>query len=222
MTKKLPEEFTIRDDFPPVGYDEWRALAEKSLNGAPFERKLVTHTYEGIDVQPIYCRRDQLGDGDPYTFPGLTPFVRGSRPLGAVLSGWDVRPEYSQPDLDVTNREVLADLEGGATSLHLRLDAAARNGLDPDHESAAELVGRDGVMAWNVDDLDAALANVHLDMVPVAIDAGAAFLPAAASLISLWQRRQNFSPGGHAVLSMLIHLLRWPATVSCRNHLPTP
>jgi len=189
MTKTLADDFTIHDDFPPVGYDQWRALAEEALNGAPFERKLITHTYEGIDIQPIYSRRDQLGGIDPIGFPGLAPFVRGSHPLGTVLTGWDLRQEHAHPDLAVTNRAILGDLEGGATSLLLRLDAAARCGLDPDQEAAADLSGRDGVMVYSLEDLDAALANVHLNMVGVALDAGAAFLPAAATLVGLWQRR---------------------------------
>ena len=55
----LPREFTLKGDFPPASYDEWRALAEADLNGAAFEQKLVSHTYEGIDLQPLYTRRDR-------------------------------------------------------------------------------------------------------------------------------------------------------------------
>src|SRR5262249_5972222 len=100
----LEPEFTLGDDFPPVGYDQWRALAEADLGGAAFEQKLVSHTYEGIDVQPLYTRRDRphAAEGnDPDGFPGLAPFVRGSRPLGAVQSGWDLRQEHAHPDLAV-------------------------------------------------------------------------------------------------------------------------
>ncbi len=190
--KTLAPEFTIQDDFPPVGYDEWRALVDESLAGAPFERKLVTHTYEGIDIQPIYSRRDQ-GVGDLWGFPGLPPFVRGGDPLGATVRGWDVRPEHAHPDLAVTNRAILEDLEGGATSLLLRLDSAACRGLDPDHDAATELAGHAGIMAYEVDDLAAVLAEVQLEMVAVTLDAGGAFLPAAAILAALWQRR-NVSP----------------------------
>jgi methylmalonyl-CoA mutase len=185
----LNPEFTLRDDFPPAGYDEWRALAEADLQGAAFEQKLVTHTYEGIDVQPVYTRRDRPGEGDPDGFPGLTPFVRGAVPLGAVQTGWDLRQEHAHPDLALTNQAILDDLQGGVTSLLLRLDFAARNGLDPDDPAAAELGGRDGLMVHHTDDLDAALAGVHLDMIGVALEAGAAFLPAAALLVALWRRR---------------------------------
>src|SRR5262245_18869223 len=140
----LASEFTLRDDFPPAGYDEWRALAEVDLAGAPFEQKLVTHTYEGIYIQPVYTRRDRPAEGDPDGFPGLPPFVRGARPLGAVQTGWDLRQEHAHPDPAATNAAVLDDLQGGVTSLLLRLDSAARGGLDPDDPAAVELAGRDG------------------------------------------------------------------------------
>jgi len=189
----LAPEFSLRDDFPPVGYDEWRALAEADLDGAPFEQKLVTRTYEGIAIQPLYTRRDQAGEGDPSGFPGLAPFVRGSRPLGAAQTGWDLRQEHSHPDLAASNQAILEDLQGGVTSLLLRLDSAARNGLDPDDPAAAELAGRDGLMVYHLEDLAGVLAGVPLDRIGVALEAGAAFLPAAAVLAALW-RRQSIRP----------------------------
>jgi methylmalonyl-CoA mutase len=185
----LDQEFNLGDDFPPIRYDEWRALAEADLGGASFDQKLVTHTYEGIDIQPVYTRRDWPGETDPVGFPGLPPFVRGARPLGAVQTGWDLRQEHAHPDLTVTNQAILEDLQGGVTSLLLRLDVAARNGLDADDPAAARLAGRDGLMAYHVDDLDVVLSGVHLDMIGVTLEAGAGFLPAAAMLVALWRRR---------------------------------
>jgi methylmalonyl-CoA mutase len=93
------------------------------------------------------------------------------------------------PDPAATNRSILGDLQGGVTSLRLRFDAAARNGLDPSIDDGAALAGSEGIMIYCVDDLDAVLAEVDLGSVPVTIDAGAAFLPAAATLVGLWQRR---------------------------------
>jgi methylmalonyl-CoA mutase len=185
----LAPEFTLRDDFPPVSYDDWRPLAEADLQGASFEQKLVTHTYEGLDIQPVYTRRDRPGEGDPDGFPGLPPFVRGARPLGAVATGWDLRQEHAHPDLSITNQAILDDLQGGVTSLLLRLDTAARSGRDPDDPAAAEVAGRDGLMIYHTDDLDRALAGVQLPLIGVTLEAGAAFLPAAAVLAALWRRR---------------------------------
>src|SRR6516162_3549925 len=189
----LAPEFSLQDDFPPISYEAWRSLAEADLEGASFEQKLVTHSYEGIDIQPVYTRKDRPGENDPNGFPGLPPFVRGARPLGAAQLGWDLRQEHAHPDLGTTNRAILEDLQGGVTSLLLRLDLAARNGLDPDDPAAAELAGRDGLMAYQADDLAAVLAGVHLDLVGVTLEAGAAFLPAAAALVALW-RRQGVPP----------------------------
>jgi methylmalonyl-CoA mutase len=185
----LAPEFSLGGDFPTVSYDEWRVLAESDLLGASFEQKLVTHTYEGIDVQPVYTRRDRPSEGDPDGFPGLAPFVRGATPLGAVRTGWDLRPEHAHPDPAVTNQAILDDLQGGATSLLLRLDLAARNGHDPDDPGAGDLAGRDGLMAYHLDDFDRTLAGVHLHMIGVTLEAGAGFLPAAAILAALWRRR---------------------------------
>ncbi len=185
----LAPEFTLQDDFPPISYEAWRKLAEADLQGAPFEQKLVTHTYEGIDIQPVYTRADWPSEKDPDGFPGLAPFVRDAWPLGAVQTGWDLRQEHAHPDPAITNQAILEDLQGGVTSLLLRLDIAARNGLDPDAPAAEALAGRDGLMVYHVDDLDLALANVHLDMIGVTLEAGAAFLPAAAMLAALWRRR---------------------------------
>jgi methylmalonyl-CoA mutase len=189
----LDVEFTLGNDFPAVSYEQWRAVAEADLRGAPFEQKLVTHSYEGIDIQPVYCRRDELGGSDPFGFPGSSPFVRDSRPTGAVLTGWDLRQEYAHPDLAVTNRAILDDLVGGVTSLLVRLDLAARNGFDPNDSAASEIAGRDGLMAYDAGDLDAVLSGVQLPLVGVSLEAGAAFLPAAAALVAVWRRR-NIPP----------------------------
>src|SRR5262249_55905031 len=138
---------------------------------------------------PVYTRRDRPREDDANGFPGLPPFVRGSRPSGAVQTGWDLRQEHAHPDPEVTNQAIREDVQGGVTSLLLRFDLAARCGLDSDDPAAVELAGRDGLMACHVDDLDLALAGVRLDEVGVTLEAGAAFLPAAALLVALWQRR---------------------------------
>ena len=110
--------------------------------------------------------------------------------LGAATSGWDVRQEHRHPDVNVTNRAILDDLAGGVTSLILRLDQAARDGFDPDDAAAGNSAGRDGLMAYSVDDLDAVLKNVQLQMIGVALDAGAAFIPVAAQFVALLRRRK--------------------------------
>ncbi len=185
----MKPQFSLLDDFLPVDYDQWRAVVDKDLNGAPFDKKLVTHTYEGIQIHPVYTRRDwpapnAPGD-DASGYPGFDPFTRGADALGGSVCGWDIRQEHAHPDLAVTNAAILEDLGRGVTSLQLRLDVAARNGLGPEDDRA----GRDGLMIYRAEDFDAALKDVHLQMIAVSLEAGAAFLPAAAAIIALYEQR---------------------------------
>ncbi len=185
----LQPKLTLRDDFPPVTYEAWRALVQTEAAGAAFERKLVARTYDGIRVQPLYTRDHWDGAGDPSGLPGTAPFVRGSRAVEAGPRDWDVRQDHAHPELDLTNAAIRQDLDRGANSVQIRLDAAARTGTDPREPDAADRVGRNGVAACHVDDLDAVLAGVNLEDHAVALDAGAASLPAAAMLVALWERR---------------------------------
>ena len=41
-------------EFAPTSYVEWRREAEDALKGAPFEKRLLTKTYEGITLEPLY------------------------------------------------------------------------------------------------------------------------------------------------------------------------
>ncbi|MCC5828609.1 MAG: methylmalonyl-CoA mutase small subunit [Phycisphaeraceae bacterium] len=185
----ITSELELLEDFPPVSYEEWRQVVETDLKGAPFEKRLVSQTYEGIGIQPVYCAQHWDAQGDPSGFPGMAPTTRGGGLLGNAVTGWELCQEHMHPDLALTQAAILTDLERGVNSLLLRLDAAARNLLDPEMEEARHLVGRDGLPIYARQDLDLVLAGVHLDMVGIHLEAGAAFLPAAAMLASLWQTR---------------------------------
>lgn len=182
----LPRTLDSCESFPNVDEAQWRALVEQDLNGAPFERRLVTHTYEGLYIQPLYTARDWPHAGDPSGFSGLSPFTRGSIPLDHQERGWDIRQQHDTPGLRELNEAILEDLAGGVTSILIRLDAAGRAGLDPDDPAASELVGADGAMLYSAEDLREALRGVHLGMICVALEAGAAFVPAAAQLSAVW------------------------------------
>ncbi|OLT44701.1 hypothetical protein BJF85_19700 [Saccharomonospora sp. CUA-673] len=138
------------------------ALPE-GFDGPP-ESLLTTTTYDGIEIQPLYTASD-VADGEvPESgFPGLSPFVRGRRPDGNVGTGWDVRARHGHADVRAVNRELLADLEGGVTSVWLR-------------------VGRGGLP---VDGLADALNEVRPDLAPVTLDAGADYVAAADALLEV-------------------------------------
>ncbi|MEQ9454882.1 MAG: methylmalonyl-CoA mutase family protein [Phycisphaeraceae bacterium] len=190
---RLATELSLSDDFPAVDHATWQALVEKDLAGAPFEKKLITHTYEGIDLKPVYIESDWPAAQQPADFPGLAPFTRGSSPVGSAACGWDIRQQHDHPDLETANSLILDDLEKGVTSLQLRLDVAARRGQGPDNATDHDHLGRDGLMVYSLADLEALLAGVHVNMIAIALEAGSAFLPASALLAACWDNK-NIPP----------------------------
>jgi len=180
----LAKEFSLGDDFPKIDYATWRRGIEGELKGIPFDKKMVSHIYEGIDLQPIYTEQVFPTSGDQMGMPGFAPFVRGAQVLGKSATGWDIRQEHADPDPAQVNAQVLDDLRNGVSSIILRLDAASLAGYDANEPRAAELSGRDGVIISNAADLQRALDQVHLDIAGVWLDAGGAFLPAAALYVT--------------------------------------
>lgn len=164
--------------FPPVSLDQWR---EQAIKGDPGVEP-VTELEDGIKAKWLYTLEDQVAP-DPAGLPGKAPFVRGTR------SGrhWQIRQEQSHPDRTVANREILEDLNGGVTQITLRLDRAARLGTASGSDAFAEQRGDDGIAVSSLDDVSVVLDGVYLDLAPVALEAGAAFLPAAALLAAHWR-----------------------------------
>ncbi|MEO5840719.1 MAG: methylmalonyl-CoA mutase family protein [Acidimicrobiales bacterium] len=156
------EDLTLAGAFATPTHEQWLELVEGVLKGASFDQKLVTQTYDGVAVQPLYTADTLVPDG----LPGVAPFVRGSRAAGQ-LGGWDVRQYHADPDPVATNAAILADLERGVTSIWLR-------------------VGDGGVP---VDDLGRALDGVYLDLAPIVFEIGSDTTSAVDALCSLWSSR---------------------------------
>ncbi len=170
---KLDKELRLADDFSPPSYEEWKALAEASLNGASFEKKLVTGTYEGINLHPIYTATDVEGLGHMDQKPGFAGNVRGNYAAGYLAHPWEVCQEISIPDAHQFNDALKYDLQRGQTSVFLSLDVATRSGLDSDSaDDAGPRVGNGKVAISTLEDFSAALENVDLEKFPLHVDAG--------------------------------------------------
>ncbi|GAB3708884.1 methylmalonyl-CoA mutase family protein [Amycolatopsis oliviviridis] len=169
-----PDELMLAAEFPEVSREQWRELVAgvlrksgtigEDFDGLP-ESRLVTRTYDGLEIQPLYTAEDTVeGTG----FPGLPPFVRSARPEGAVTTGWDIRARYARRDAKATNTAILADLEGGVSSIWLR-------------------AGTTGVPVAELGD---ALNEVYVDLAPVTLDAGEEYEAAANELFTLFTERE--------------------------------
>lgn len=178
-------------EFPYTSYEEWRKVAEKSLKGASFEKKLINKTYEDIEIQPIYWPSDVEDLPHMDSLPGFPPYVRGNEPLGYLLKPWEVSQEISGGEPAALNQAARHDLERGQTEFNFLLDQAGLAGLDAD-EAVAEDVGCDGVSISTMADLAKVLEDIDLIETPVYIQAGTMGLPVLA-LLGAYMRHQGKS-----------------------------
>jgi methylmalonyl-CoA mutase len=95
-------------EFPPASRAQWLELVAGVLKGAPFEKRLVSHTYDGIAIAPLYER-----DASARAVFG--------RKAGAP---WQVVQRIELPDAAAANAQALDDLENGATGLALVFQGA--------------------------------------------------------------------------------------------------
>ena len=169
-------------DFPLPSAAAWRSAAEALLKGASFEKKLITPTPEGIALQPIYGA-EHIAGLPVDELPGFGSRRRGAQATGNIQHGWDISQELPLATPEEFNAAALHDLARGQTELNILCDRATLGGRDPDHATPGE-VGACGLSLATLEDVERALANVHLPMISVYLRAGAAALPAAALLLA--------------------------------------
>lgn len=157
----------LMDGFPPATYDDWRAVVERDLKGAPFEKKLVTRTPEGIEIQPMYLRADgeKLAHLDTLPASGLN--LRSSRASGYRAEAWDVAQSLPGARAAQVNRELRDALMRGQTAVNVKLDRSTRRGCNP----GCKCTGREGVSLAHLKDWNALLNEVVLEAVPVSFNA---------------------------------------------------
>ncbi len=179
----LGKEERYFDEFPAPSNEEWKAEVVRLLRGAPYEKKMLTKTHEGITLQPIYRKEDV--DGIPHLdgMPGFAPFVRG-RDSWPGETSWEIAQEIDCKTAEEFNANVRHDLERGLTAIVLPLDEASRQGLDPDYANPED-VGKGGVSVATLQGLKTALNGVNLEEVPVYIQTGASGMPYLGLYVAL-------------------------------------
>ena len=131
----MTDDFPLAAEFPRTTQAEWRKLVDAALKGAAFDKRLVTHTYDGLRVEPLYGR------------------AAGVKPLAGRAPGtaWALMQRLDHPDPAAANVQALQDLENGAAGLCLVFAGApAARGY--------------GVVANDTATLDRALSGVMLDL----------------------------------------------------------
>jgi methylmalonyl-CoA mutase len=135
---------SLAADFAPATRDDWLAIVSASLKGAPFDKKLISKTYDGLRVEPLYER-------------AVNAAPIAGRPPGAP---WQLMARVDHPDPAAANTQAHRDLENGASGLALVFGGAIGAygyGLEPSEAAIYR-----------------ALEGIHLDAVAIECDAGSA------------------------------------------------
>jgi methylmalonyl-CoA mutase len=155
----VTDDLSLTADFPQATREQWLKLVEGVLKGADFQKKLVSRSHDGIDIQPLY------------------PKAEGSAPMAREQPGrWRVSQRVDHPDPQKANELALLDLEGGADALTLvTRKAPSARGF--------------GVWIDSLDDLDRTFSGVMLDLIHLRLDAGGHGRQMAALVLALAERR---------------------------------
>jgi len=138
------EDPAFASEFPAATREQWLRLVDGMLKGAPFDKRLVAHTYDGLPIQPLYAR------------------APAAQPVAARAPGraWTVMQRVDHPDPAAANEQALHDLENGATGLTITMAGSLNAngyGLDGSAETLARAL--DGIY------LDAGIA-IDLELAP--------------------------------------------------------
>ena len=99
----MDEDLPLAAEFPPTSHAEWRKLVEAALKGASFEKRLISQTYDGLRIEPLY------------------PRAAGAKSVAGRAPGaaWALMQRVDHPDPAAANAQALQDLENGANGLTL-------------------------------------------------------------------------------------------------------
>ena len=163
----------LAEGFDDAGHEDWAALVEQALKGRPIDKALHKTTYEGVTIKGLYRAGEARRHESVHRAAILTDRAH---------VGWDIQQLHSHPDPAGINADIRGDLDGGASSVLIRLDSYFRGGV------CTDFIG-DGLIVKNLDALDSALDGIDLSRTGVSFRAGAASAVVAAALFALARRR---------------------------------
>jgi|WetSurMetagenome_2_1015567.scaffolds.fasta_scaffold08260_4 methylmalonyl-CoA mutase len=173
---KLGDKPDLRKDFQVTIFEEWKKQVEKDLKGESFDKKLVTKTYEGINLQPLYTSSDIKDLPQLNNLPGFDNYLRGSNVSGYTSRSWEIAQEYNQALPEDLNEALRSDFKRGLNSINIVLDNPTKLGIDADQSKAGE-VGKDGLSISGVRKMQVLFKDIDLTNHPINISCGFSALP---------------------------------------------
>ncbi|MEM3577922.1 MAG: methylmalonyl-CoA mutase family protein [Candidatus Bathyarchaeia archaeon] len=142
----------------------------------------VARVYTPVDVAKFDYLRD-LG------FPGEYPFTRGVYPTMYRARFWTMRQYAGFGTAEQTNKRFKYLLEHGQTGLSVAFDFPTQVGYDCDHPMAAGEVGKVGVSASTLRDMEILFDGIPLDKVTTSMTINAPATVLLAMYIAVGQEQ---------------------------------
>lgn len=178
------DNLNLSEIFPFPTYEEWKAAAESALEGAPFEKKMITKTYEGIDLQPIYTKDDVSNlEETLHNLPGQRPFIRTTEVLGYKITPWQIAQEIAYPLPFMFNEALRYDLERGQTRIVLQIDE--QFAINPKNPNPSK-----HLLIADYQDFETSLKGVDLNTFPLKIKAHSLGMELAALVWSFIEKNK--------------------------------
>ncbi|MDP2362971.1 MAG: methylmalonyl-CoA mutase family protein, partial [Ignavibacteria bacterium] len=173
---KLGDTPDLKKDFEVPTYEEWKKQVEQDLKGESFDKKLITKTYEEINLQPLYTPNDIKDLPQVNNFPGFQNYLRGNSAAGFNGRDWEIAQEYNQALPEDLNEALRSDLKRGLNSINIVIDNPTKLGIDADQSTAGE-VGKDGLSISGVRKMQVLFRDIDLTNQPINISCGFSALP---------------------------------------------
>ena len=142
----------------------------------------VSHVYTPVDVSGLDYLRD-LG------FPGEYPLTRGVYPTMYRARFWTMRQYAGFGTAEQTNKRFKYLLEHGQTGLSVAFDFPTQVGYDCDHPLALGEVGKVGVSASTLRDMEVLFEGIPLDKVTTSMTINAPANVLLAMYVAVGQKQ---------------------------------
>lgn len=173
---KLNPYLDLEKEFTIPTFKEWKENVELELKGALYEKKMITKTYEGIELKPIYTKENLADLTEADTLPGFDSFTRGKNVCGYFNNTWKVDQEINIADAAEYNIALNEALANGQNCINISLDSATKLGIDADYADI-NLVGDSGLSISAINSVARVLKNINVTKLPFSIHTGTTALP---------------------------------------------
>jgi methylmalonyl-CoA mutase len=155
------EKERLLTDFPETSFEDWEIAATATLKGKPIE-KLISKTYEGIEIQPLYTSESisSLNHTDT-AFPGFFPFFRGNFAQSTENKGFELCHQVIGRTSEDVNAAMKYLATRDCTGFIIQPDMIADENDDV-NKAASSKIGGVGMLTGDISNFEKAFRDIPL------------------------------------------------------------